>query len=72
MTRQPCDRFTCGADEQLCDDCLRLWLNRKPPPPHFVFNDEPARPWVGTWRDWFDAEGNYLGNRGGAVDSEGA
>lgn len=47
-------------------DELRAWLDRKPPRLRADADGSPS--W--SWRCWYDAEGNYLGNRSGAVESE--
>lgn len=47
--------------ERLSPEQLRAWLDRRPPP--FRGGEGSWLPWL----DWFGANGEYLGNRSGAV-----
>jgi hypothetical protein len=55
---------------RLCAEHLRLWLNRGPPA--IAVDERGAEYRVGPkpWREWFDVEGNYLGERSARTEPD--
>lgn len=71
----PCWRHFIGAnsmsDRKWTLEELKAHLDRKPPPfePESGYTSSGFRR-LRPWRAWFDLDGEYLGNRSGAVHKE--